>query len=41
MSKDDYKNLPDKVEEQKLLEDWVIMSSENNEKSSVLVRKFY
>lgn len=40
MSKDDYKNLPDKVEEQKLLEDWVMSLVENNEKASISKKNF-
>ena len=40
MTKKDYENLPDKIEEQKLLENWVMSLVENNEIATISKKNF-
>ena len=40
MTKKDDENLPDKVEEQKLLEDWVMSLVESNERATISKKNF-
>jgi len=40
MTKKDYENLPDKIEEQNLLENWVMSLVENNERATISKKNF-